>query len=158
MNTNVKEILVIGLGLIGSSIAKVSKEKGIKVYGFDIDENSIKYALENNIIDESFASIEEINNENLTSYIDLIVIAVSPEATKHIINRVERLWNSDITITDTASVKAHLLFKNTSNLVLSHPIADQTNQGYWVLMKIYLMERRLLYAIHLMLKNYTFKD
>ena len=31
MNTNVKEILVIGLGLIGSSIAKVSKEKGIKV-------------------------------------------------------------------------------------------------------------------------------
>ena len=77
MNTNVKEILVIGLGLIGSSIAKVSKEKGIKVYGFDIDENSIKYALENNIIDESFASMEEINNENLTSYIDLIVIAAS---------------------------------------------------------------------------------
>lgn len=110
MNTNVKEILVIGLGLIGSSIAKVSKEKGIKVHGFDIDEYSIKHALENNIIDESFASIEEINNKNLTSYIDLIVIAVSPEATKHIINGVDRLWNSDITITDTASVKAHLLF------------------------------------------------
>ena len=42
MNTNVKEILVIGLGLIGSSIAKVSKEKGIKVHGFDIDENSLQ--------------------------------------------------------------------------------------------------------------------
>ena len=129
MNTNVKEILVIGLGLIGSSIAKVSKEKGIKVHGFDIDEASIKHALENNIIDESFVSIEEINNKNLTSYIDLIVIAVSPEATKHIINGVERLWNSDITITDTASVKAHLLFKNTSNLVLSHPIAGSDKSG-----------------------------
>ena len=35
MNTNIKEILVIGLGLIGSSIAKASKEKGIKVHGFD---------------------------------------------------------------------------------------------------------------------------
>ena len=44
MNTNIKEILVIGLGLIGSSIAKVSKEKGIKVHGFDIDDKSLQYA------------------------------------------------------------------------------------------------------------------
>jgi hypothetical protein len=29
---------------IGSSIAKVSKEKGIKVHGFDVDEASIKHA------------------------------------------------------------------------------------------------------------------
>ena len=113
MNTNVKEILVIGLGLIGSSIAKVSREKGIKVHGFDINEDSIKHALEKNIIDESFGSIEEINNKNLASYIDLIVIAVSPEATKNIVNGIENLWNSDVTITDTASVKAHLLFKDT---------------------------------------------
>ena len=42
MNTNVKEILVIGLGLIGSSVAKVSREKGIKVHGFDINEDSLK--------------------------------------------------------------------------------------------------------------------
>ena len=44
MNTNIKEILVIGLGLIGSSIAKASKEKGIKVHGFDIDDKSLQYA------------------------------------------------------------------------------------------------------------------
>jgi prephenate dehydrogenase len=66
MNTNVKEILVIGLGLIGSSIAKVSREKGIKVHGFDINEDSLKHSLENNIIDQSFGSIEEINNNNLS--------------------------------------------------------------------------------------------
>ena len=129
MNTNVKEILVIGLGLIGSSIAKVSREKGIKVHGFDINEDSLKHALENNIIDESFGSIEEINNKNLASYIDLIVIAVSPEATKNIVNGIENLWNSDVTITDTASVKAHLLFKDISNLVLSHPIAGSDKSG-----------------------------
>ena len=129
MNTNVKEILVIGLGLIGSSIAKVSREKGIKVHGFDINEDSLKHALEKNIIDESFGSIEEINNKNLASYIDLIVIAVSPEATKNIVNGIENLWNSDVTITDTASVKAHLLFKDISNLVLSHPIAGSDKSG-----------------------------
>ncbi len=57
MNTNIKEILVIGLGLIGSSIAKASKEKGIKVHGFDIDDKSLQYALDNKIIDNSFNSL-----------------------------------------------------------------------------------------------------
>ena len=57
MNTNIKEILVIGLGLIGSSIAKVSKEKGIKVHGFDIDDKSLQSCIDNKIIDDSFNSI-----------------------------------------------------------------------------------------------------
>ena len=35
MNLNVEKILIIGLGMIGSSIALASKSKGIKVYGFD---------------------------------------------------------------------------------------------------------------------------
>ena len=51
MNLNVEKILIIGLGMIGSSIALASKSKGIKVYGFDKSNNSIKEALEKNIID-----------------------------------------------------------------------------------------------------------
>ena len=46
MNLNVDKILIIGLGMIGSSIALASKSKGIKVYGFDKSNNSIKEALE----------------------------------------------------------------------------------------------------------------
>ena len=45
MNLNVEKILIIGLGMIGSSIALASKSKGIKVYGFDKSNNSIKEAI-----------------------------------------------------------------------------------------------------------------
>ena len=57
MNLNVEKILIIGLGMIGSSIALASKSKGIKVYGFDKSNNSIKEAIEKNIIDLKVESI-----------------------------------------------------------------------------------------------------
>jgi prephenate dehydrogenase len=42
MNLNVEKILIIGLGLIGSSIALASRSKGIRVYGFDKTNNIIQ--------------------------------------------------------------------------------------------------------------------
>ena len=51
MNNNIKSILIIGLGLIGGSIAKAAKEKGITVFGFDIDSNIVDKAFEKKIID-----------------------------------------------------------------------------------------------------------
>ena len=129
MNNPVKEILVIGLGLIGSSIAIASRAKGIVVHGFDIDESSVNKAIENNIIDKSFSSIEEINNKNLIGKVDLIIVSVSPKNTQDVINNLDILWNSEITITDTSSVKNHLSFKESSNIILSHPIAGSDRSG-----------------------------
>ena len=51
MSNPAKEILVIGLGLIGSSLAKAAKNKGLIVHGFDEDKNSLEEALNKNIID-----------------------------------------------------------------------------------------------------------
>ena len=129
MNNPVKEILVIGLGLIGSSIAIASRAKGIVVHGFDIDESSVNKAIENNIIDKSFSSIEEINNKDLIGKVDLIIVSVSPKNTQDVINNLDILWNSEITITDTSSVKNHLSFKESSNIILSHPIAGSDRSG-----------------------------
>ena len=129
MNNPVKEILVIGLGLIGSSIAIASRAKGIVVHGFDINESSINKAIENNIIDKSFSSIEEINNKDLIGKVDLIIVSVSPKNTQDVINNLDILWNSEITITDTSSVKNHLSFKESSNIILSHPIAGSDRSG-----------------------------
>ena len=56
MSNPAKEILVIGLGLIGSSLAKAAKNKGLVVHGFDEDKNSLEEALNKNIIDNSFES------------------------------------------------------------------------------------------------------
>ena len=61
MSNPAKEILVIGLGLIGSSLAKAAKNKGLIIHGFDEDKNSLEEALNKNIIDRSFESLKDIN-------------------------------------------------------------------------------------------------
>ena len=129
MSDSVKQILIIGLGLIGSSIAKASKNKGIIVHGFDINESSLSTALEDNIIDSSFDSIKSINHKDLVDKIDLIVISVSPKNTQNILNQIKNLWNTNITITETASVKNHLNISSASNIILSHPIAGSHKSG-----------------------------
>ena len=43
MTQNVEKVLIIGLGMIGASIALASKSKGIKVIGFDLSKDSMKY-------------------------------------------------------------------------------------------------------------------
>ena len=42
MKNTVESVLIIGLGMIGSSIALASRSKGIKVYGYDLDSSSLK--------------------------------------------------------------------------------------------------------------------
>jgi prephenate dehydrogenase len=105
MNLNVEKILIIGLGMIGSSIALASKSKGIKVYGFDKSNNSIKEALEKNIIDSKVESILDINSKDFVKKVDLIIVAVPPKQTLDVLNDLKNIWNTDVTITDTSSVK-----------------------------------------------------
>ncbi len=73
MNLNVDNILIIGLGMIGSSIALASKSKGIKVYGFDKSNDCTNEALEKNIIDSKVESIEDINLKDFVKKVDLII-------------------------------------------------------------------------------------
>ncbi len=129
MNNNIKSILIIGLGLIGGSIAKAAKEKGITVYGFDIDSNIVDKAFEKKIIDYKISNFDEVTESKMDSLVDLIIISVTPTKTLEVINSIKELWNTKITITETSSVKNHLIFKNINNIVFSHPIAGSDKSG-----------------------------
>ncbi len=129
MNLNVEKILIIGVGMIGASIALASKSKGIKVAGFDINPEFLNNAIEKKIIDESIDSLVELNSKNHFKGVDLIIIAVPPKQTLEVLNSLKELWNSDITITDTSSVKNHIQLKDVSNIILSHPIAGSDQSG-----------------------------
>ena len=129
MNLNVEKILIIGVGMIGASIALASKSKGIKVTGFDNNTEFLNNAVKKKIIDESIDSLDEINSKNHIKDIDLIIIAVPPKQTLEVLNSLKELWNTDITITDTSSVKNHIQLKNVSNIILSHPIAGSDKSG-----------------------------
>ena len=138
MNLNVENILVVGLGMIGSSIAFAAKSKGINVNGFDLNDDVLKKAIDENIIDATFESVEEIN----TNQIDLIILAVPPKQTLELFNKLDYLWNTKITITDTSSVKNHIKLKDVNNIVLSHPIAGSDKSGIDALDKNLFTEKK----------------
>lgn len=129
MNLNVERILIIGLGMIGASIALASRSKGIKVTGYDIDSNAVKDATKNQIIDDEASSIEQINSKEYTKDIDLIILAIPPKQTLDVLNSLQEVWNTDTTITETSSVKNHIKIEDVSNIVLSHPIAGSDQSG-----------------------------
>ena len=129
MKDNVESILIIGLGMMGASLALASKSKGIKVYGHDSDSSAVESAKNDNFIDESFNSLEEINNKNLSDIIDLIIVCVPPRQTQEVFNNIHELWNTSITITDTSSVKNHIKVGEVDNIILSHPIAGSDRSG-----------------------------
>ena len=138
MNFNVENILVVGLGMIGSSIAVAAKSKGIKVNGIDLNENVVKKAIDENIIDADIKSLEEIN----TNDIDLIILAVPPKKTLELFETLNYLWNTSVTITDTSSVKNHINLKDVNNIVLSHPIAGSDKSGIDALDKNLFTEKK----------------
>ena len=138
MNFNVENILVVGLGMIGSSIAVAAKSKGIKVKGIDLNENIVKKAIDENIIDADIKSLEEINTKD----IDLIILAVPPKKTLELFETLDYLWNTSVTITDTSSVKNHINLKDVNNIVLSHPITGSDKSGIDALDKNLFTEKK----------------
>ena len=53
--------LIVGLGLMGGSVSKALSLKGYKVYGYDINQDSINFAYENKLI------LNNTSNEELIS-------------------------------------------------------------------------------------------
>ncbi len=132
MELSFKNILVIGLGLIGGSILKTIKELNIplEVYGLDLDEEVTKEA--NNIglinnIDNQLKKVEEDC---------LIVFSVPSLSIEGAYKLIEDSFNDEkVIFTDTFSSKSKLfefLESNTKvgeKFVMSHPIAGSEKSG-----------------------------
>ena len=129
-------IVIIGLGLMGGSVAKALKNKnpGISISAFDHNNSALDLALDVGIIDQKISTLEEINQ--LTSDdVDIIIIAVPVIESLKVFDAINGLFNSEITITDTASAKLlisnHLEenYSSPTNIILSHPMAGSHNTG-----------------------------
>ena len=127
------KIIIIGLGLIGGSIAKQLMAKNeMTILAYDANQNSIQNALNKSNIHGAIAHLDELQlpeHEN-----SLIVIATPPKASLEILRSLSPLFNSSTTITDTSSIKlpAEIIldeFNNPDNIILSHPVAGSHNSG-----------------------------
>ena len=129
-------IIIIGLGLMGGSVAKALKNKNpeIVISAFDHNDSALDLALDVGIIDKKISTLEEIN-ELESKDADIIIIAVPVIESLKVFDAINGLFNSDITITDTASAKSlisdHLEenYSSPTNIILSHPMAGSHNTG-----------------------------
>ena len=129
-------IVIIGLGLMGGSVAKALKNKNpdISISAFDHNNSALDLALDVGIIDQKISALEEIN-QFTSDDVDIIIIAVPVIESLKVFDAINGLFNSEITITDTASAKLlisnHLEenYSSPTNIVLSHPMAGSHNTG-----------------------------
>ena len=123
---------ILGLGLIGGSIAKSLKyfSKEVVIAGFDTNRQNANFALENQLINYF---ITEINEENMDQ--DLVIVAVPISELKNIFSQLNKIKKSFI-ITDVCSVKEpvieiakQLLEDKLSDFVPGHPISGLELSG-----------------------------
>ncbi len=127
------KIIIIGLGLIGGSIAKtLSSAQDFEILAFDSDQNTIKNALENQSIQGSLHSLDDLGNAEYED--SVVIIATPPSATDEILKSLDFLFNSSVTITDTTSTKNSINkilqeFNFPKNFIFSHPVAGSHLSG-----------------------------
>jgi len=127
------KIIIVGLGLIGGSIAKtLSTSSTYQILALDSNKNSINNALDNQSIHGSLSSLDDLRADEYED--SLVIIATPPAVTADVLRSLNFLFNSSITITDTTSTKSFLNnilqeFNFPNNVIFSHPVAGSHLSG-----------------------------
>ncbi len=125
------KIVIVGLGVIGGSFAMALRESGYnEVYGIDIDEKTIKKAIEMNLIKDG-----STNGEYLLKNADLVIISIYPKLIKKFIKENNHNFKDGSIITDTTGIKR--LFINeirdvipqNVDFIFGHPMAGREKKG-----------------------------
>ena len=112
---------VIGLGLIGGSIALALKANGFHVVGIETDSDSLAYALGNGIIDEAGGYGELIGAE-------VVFVCVPVSLTRETVEKAIAAAGENTLVTDVASVKG-ILDGVKGRFVGGHPMAGTEKSG-----------------------------
>ena len=107
MESPFKKIGIIGLGLIGGSLAKTVKGNnlGIKVFGVDINKKALEYGLKNNFIDKGSTSYEVLKEA------EVIFLAIPVKSCYKVLPLLKdflKTLEKRPIVSDLGSVKGHL--------------------------------------------------
>ncbi|MBO6849179.1 MAG: bifunctional prephenate dehydrogenase/3-phosphoshikimate 1-carboxyvinyltransferase [Marinobacter sp.] len=128
-----KRVAVIGLGLIGGSLAKAVRLNGLAetVVGTDKREDELSLGVELGVVDEAAGSIAEAVTGS-----DLVVLAVPIRATRAVLEAIKPHLSADAVLTDVGSTKTSFVqdvqtvFGALSPRVIpGHPIAGSEKSG-----------------------------
>lgn len=125
------KILIVGLGLLGGSYAKALKRFGFHISAITKEQNSIDFALRENLIDEGTTELDE----RMVGEADLVIFALYPHVFVEWIDQNQRLLKSGALITDVTGVKGSIVSKVQSMLrpdveyIAAHPMAGREVSG-----------------------------
>ena len=126
-----KKILIVGLGLLGGSYAKVLKRFGFHVSAITLEQSAIDYAIKENIIDEGSSALDA----RMIGEADLVIFALYPHVFVEWIQKNQSLLKSGAMITDVTGVKRSIVYQIQEILrpdvefVAAHPMAGREVSG-----------------------------
>jgi len=133
MTKKFNSVLIIGMGLIGSSISRALYENHLvnNVYGFDKDHKVIKKCQDLNIVVQAETDLKKFNLQ-----FDLIIICTPLSTYKDIFNSLAKFISIPTLVTDVGSTKLSTISdyksaENNKNITFlpSHPIAGLEKSG-----------------------------
>ncbi len=129
--TKDKQILIVGLGLIGGSYARALTGEGYRVTAIDLSEESIRYALRERIIAAGSTCVEP----QIVGVADMVVFALYPHVFVEWIRQHQSLFKPGVVITDVTGVKASVVYEVQALLrpdaeyIAAHPMAGREVYG-----------------------------
>ncbi|WP_040641434.1 bifunctional prephenate dehydrogenase/3-phosphoshikimate 1-carboxyvinyltransferase [Psychrobacter aquaticus] len=134
-----RQVCVIGLGLIGASLAQAIKDNGLSARLVAVDRHapSIAEAIQQQLLDTGSARLSDVVGGS-----DLIIIAVPVQAVQAVFADIKQAMDdgqlaTDCIITDVCSTKVNIIDAANAvfgslpvGLVPAHPIAGAENSGY----------------------------
>ncbi len=121
---------IVGIGLIGGSYAKALRKYPYKIYGIDKSQESLDFALKNNIIDIGTSNPSEILKD-----LDVVFLCLYPRDSVKFIKENINHFKRDAIISDVVGVKRFMIdsldiyFNDDIEFVFTHPIAGRETVG-----------------------------
>ena len=129
--TTDKNILIVGLGLIGGSYAKALTKKGYRVSAITRSESTIRYALDHGIIAEGSTQIDP----RIIGEADIVVLALYPKVLLPWLEENQHFFKPGAILTDVTGVKCCVVYdiqkilRPDVEFIGAHPMAGREVYG-----------------------------
>lgn len=139
MNLNNKIYGIVGLGLMGGTIAKSIRKNILnenstgKIYACDKNPESLNSALSEKIIDSGF-NLENV--DKMLNQCDVVFICLYPHTTLEFLKLHKQNFKSSSIITDISGVKGifkkeiEKIVRSDVDFIIGHPMAGGEKEGY----------------------------
>lgn len=121
------EVAVVGLGVVGGSLARALTAAGYRVLGVD-REGARRAARAAGAVAATMSTVER------AARADVVVLAAPPATNRRLLRRLARVGRAELVITDVGSVKAPIVRDaaalGLTSFVGGHPMAGNERRGF----------------------------